>query len=218
MRYKFTIEFDVLDENLDSRLLEILANAQRIAESKRGTPEYGSIPFMHIIPKELRNSDATVIEISQTEINCTNTPYQMPQPGEISARIIIPHLDMQTILRSQEFADMADEPQNELNYIGVISKTLQSNIHCQKEVIDNARFLKIYNNGTRFKRIELGNPGDAHGITFKALFVHPEIDTKPFSADTNAVEKIIRTVSRHSGNVVPIYRIDLASNRPFKLK
>lgn len=135
MRYKFTIEFDVLDENLDSRILEILSKAHNIYENKAGTPEYGSIPFMHLLPKELRNSDASVIEVSQSEINYTNTPYQMPQSGEISARIIVPKLDMQTILRSQEFAEMNSEPEDDINYIGVITKSLQSYHHCQRESV-----------------------------------------------------------------------------------
>lgn len=87
----------------------------------------------------------------------------------------------------------------------------------ERECNDNARFLKVYNNGTRFKRIDLNKPEDARGVDFKMMFIHPEIDTKPFSTDTPMVEKIIRTASKYKPSVIPMYRIDLASNRPFKL-
>ena len=208
MRYKLTIEFDVLDENLDTKIGEILSKASKLAEDKRGTAEYGSIPFMHLFPKELRNSDASVIEVHQTNINCTDTPYQMPQSGEISARIIIPHLDMQTIINSQEFADMTDDTEEEL--VGVICKTSHSYYHCKKEVEDNCRFLGLKK--PKIQAVELYAPDKVRGKTFDILFIHPEIQIGlgRVNTDLNCVNEI----RRNCNGFVPMYEIDMYSNKP----
>lgn len=76
MRFRLTIDFTVLDEELTNKVLDALRNGYIKAENKKVTPEYGSIPLMHLLVQELRNSEVVVNEIRYDEMgHNTHTPY-----------------------------------------------------------------------------------------------------------------------------------------------
>lgn len=104
MKYSLQIEFEVFEEKLDAKLGGAFRDAYEIAKAKEGTPERGLVPFMHLFPKEIRNSDAIIMSIeafATPNIPSIMSPqdYSKVSQKRVEVKIIIPNIAYQEMIK-----------------------------------------------------------------------------------------------------------------------
>lgn len=196
MKYKLQIEFDILDENLDGKMLEIIRNAYIVAEEKKGTPEYGSVPFMHLLPKEIRNADASVVDIQHNKyLNDGRNLHPYPMDGEVNVRIVLPNLDLQTIMRDPEFEKMTARADKPL-YALLLNRYVSQPVAIQEAKETLRRIFR--NDYVKFAIIR--EVDDAHGYRFDGVLV-----PKTVEQDANyPLNRVIQVCNVRAENIIKL--------------